>query len=168
MSDQNLPEEEPKTEFTFEPETPFKYASKGETREAEFVVLSAPTSKHRRECSFLKQAFMRAMNEHSSDAEDAVASSTADARKQEITGSDVIDLISMSTRTDLNDVIEAGKRLVTGGVALVDGEEKLTPHLFDCMSYDDAERLVGDYLAFFPLRSSLRRLSGSSSDSSSS
>lgn len=142
------------TEFNHTLIRPFRYAFKGEHVEAQFIRLHAPTSRNRKECSLLKQAFFRAIK----DAPDA-PNGRAQADDQKVEGDDVMMLISMSQNVDLDAVLEAARKLFTSGVAQVDGEEKLTAHLIDQMSLEDLEKMVGDYLAFFTLRSALQKLS---------
>lgn len=146
-----------RTEMDYHLLQPFSYHHKGQPVAAVFVRLKAPTSRHRKECAFLKQAFYRALG----DAADGEAAADQQKKKAEITGQDVMDLISMSKAVALEDVLEGARKLFTTGVALVDGEEKLTGPLADEMSMDDLEKMTGEYLAFFTLRSSLRRLNAS-------
>lgn len=146
------------SEFQYKLKAPFRYAHKGETVEAKFVLLRAPTSKHRRECAVLKQAFFRALR----DAPDAQNVSGADAAKrEEVTGEEVMTLLAMSSNVDLDNVFEAGRTLLTGGVAMLDGEQKMTAPLLDEVSMDDLEGMLGEYLAFFTLRSALESLNSS-------
>ncbi len=138
------------TEFQFNVVTPFTYASKGENVDATFITLSAPTSKHSRECSALKQAFFRALprEEKKVDAPE----------KFEVSGTEVMTLIAMSKDVDLADVMDVGKKLLTNNLAMVEGEVKLTMNLIERMSQDDVESMIGEYMVNFTLASSLAKM----------
>jgi hypothetical protein len=69
-------------------------------------------------------------------------------------------MIAMSMGADLHSVLETSRRLFTGGVALVGGEERLTSALIDRMSLEDLERMTGEYLVFFLLSSALEKMKG--------
>lgn len=150
--------DEIKTEIDFHLTTTFNYSHKGESTEATFIRLTAPTSRHSRECAALKQAFFRAVprNEDAEQPDDL-----ADPE-----GQDVITMIAMSDRVELPDVLDVARKLFTNGVAMIDGETKLTNPLIDRMSQDDWEAMIGEYMVGFTLASSLRvmkeKLSGGS------
>lgn len=146
--------DELKSEAQFVLTTKTSYSNKGEQVNAEFIELTAPTSKHSKECAALKQSFFRALpqNEEAKDPE---------AKDVEITGDEVMVLISMSQVVDLGEVINVGKRLLAGGVAMIDGEVKLTNNVIDNMSQDDVEQMIGFYMINFILASSLARIKSS-------
>jgi hypothetical protein len=148
-----------KIEFEYILKTKFGYASKGETAEATFITLFAPTSKTTRQCAALKQAFFRAMGEQEGGGGEEQTDSSFD-----IEGSDVMALLAMSKNVDLPDVIDISKQLFKmPGIALVDGETKLGESLIDRMSVDDIEDMLGEYMINFILASSLKRLREKSS-----
>lgn len=142
-------------EFDFELTTNFEYAHKGDMRTAQLIRFAAPTSKNMTECAFLKQAFFRAL-----PTDDRGADQQAE-KKTEISGDEVIMMLAMSEKVDLAKVLISAKMLFTSGVAMVDGEEKLTSPLADKMSQDDLENAAGKYMANFILASALRKLNQS-------
>ena len=72
--------DEKATELTVQLTTPIKYATGGDMREADFVVLRAPSSRHKKWCAPLKQAFMQAiMGAESSASPEEKESSETDA-----------------------------------------------------------------------------------------
>jgi len=145
---------DPKTEFQYVLKTPFSYAHKGETINAKFVVLKAPTSRTTDECAALKQAFFRAM----SDTEGSGGSGEADP-DMKIEGSDVMAMLAMAKNVDLPEVMNVAKKLFQqSGIALIDGETKFGNELMNRMSVDDLEDMIGDYMVNFILASSLKRL----------
>lgn len=139
--------------------TPFTYDHGGERREngASFLELTAPSSRHSHECAFLKQAFFRAIGERRDEGGEE------DETQGNPTGHEVMIAIAMSTTVELSKVIEVGRKLLTSGTALVDGEEKLTKPLADRMTQDDLEGAIGEYLVCFILASALARMKKRSS-----
>lgn len=151
-----------KTEFDFQLSKGFSYSHQGDQTEASFVRLTAPTSRHSRECAALKQAFFRAQNSFQGQVE----SSGAEAPDEEIAGHEVILMIAASTAVDLPDVLDVARKLFSSGIAMVDGETKLTGGLMDRMDQDDFELMLGEYLVNFTLASSLERMKEKSSPAS--
>jgi len=149
---------EPKSEFDFHLTGPLRYAYQGDQVDASFVRFFAPSSKVSRECAALKQAFMRAVPKNQDDA--GAGAETPDKEPQ-ISGSDVITVLAMSPDVDLPDLLDVGRRLfLAPGVAMVDGETKLTKNLLDNLSQDDFESMVGDYMANFTLASQFAKMKG--------
>ena len=155
--------EEGATEFKYVLKTPFDYTFKGDTAKAEFITLSAPTSKTTQECSALKQAFFRAMGER----EGKGGKADVDAEVDDIEGSDVLILIAMSNNVDLSDVMDNAKKLFQQpNIAMIDGETKMKTELIGRMSVDDLEDMLGEYMVNFTLASSMKRLKNKSSKES--
>lgn len=144
-----------KKEVEYQLEQPLPYAKAGVMVDGAFISLTAPTSRNMNECAFLKQAFFRALPKAPPGER---ASTPADVDSSEITGAGVIALITMSKDVELSGVLIAAKELFTSGVAMVDGEVKLTKPLLDAMSQDDLEAMTGEYMANFILASALRKL----------
>lgn len=143
------------TEFNYELKTPFKYAKSGEQLEAMFITLKAPTSKNIKENSFLKQAFFRSLPKQNI-SQDNEQNQIED--NIEITGSEIIAMITMSDNVELITILLTAKELFSSGIALVDGEEKLTKPLIDKITQDDLEDMVGSYMANFTLASSIAQM----------
>lgn len=138
--------------FRFTLEKPFKYATKsGDQAEAGWIELSPPTTRNSRECAALKQAFFRAANEQEGD--EGKAEVTGDAKGPSAIG--VITVIAMAKDVDLADTMEVARKLFSSGVAMVEGEVKLTSKLIEFMSQDDFEKMLGEYLVNFTLASAL-------------
>ncbi len=131
----------------------FQYGTKsGDSVEATWVELNPPTTKNSRECAYLKQAFFRASNETSSDEGETRVEGDAKGP----TGAGVIAVMAMSTSVDLAETMEVARKLFTSkGIALVQGEMKLTLNLIEKMSQDDFEGMLGEYLVNFTLASAL-------------
>jgi hypothetical protein len=132
---------------------PVQYASKGELVEAMFVTLNPPTSRNMTECAQLKQAFFRALPKTGEVEVDA-----PEGEQAELTGEAVMTMITMSPDVELASVLVTGRELLTSGLALIDGEEKLTKPVLDNMSADDLEGMIGEYMVNFTLASALRKM----------
>ena len=144
-----------KVEFQFDLDEPFNYAYKGEQRSATFIILKAPSTRNRSFQADLKQAFYRAIPKDESSREDYEGALDKDS-KDELTGEQIMAMISMSRDVSLNNVMIIATELFISGVALVDGEEKLTKPLVNEMGFDDLERMTGEYMATFILASLLK------------
>lgn len=136
-------------EFIYRLQRKLPYAKGGQMIEGEFIACTAPSSRNMAECAFLKQAFFRALPKGEGGE--------ASASEAEITGEGIMMLITISPDVELAQVLITARELLSSGVAMVDGEQKLTKPLIDAMGPDDLEGLAGDYLANFILASALRR-----------
>lgn len=146
-----------KNEVTYELEQSFEYASKGEQLTASFITLQAPTSRNMKECAELKQAFFRSLPKASTQE----TAELPDEDDDKLDGEGIMLLIAMSKDVELASVLCIARELFSSGVALVEGEEKLTKTLLDKMDQDDLEAMTGKYLANFILASALQRLRNS-------
>lgn len=146
-----------KTEFLYEPRTKFKYDYKGDIVECQTITLLAPSAKHINETAYLKQSFFRAIPKDQSADTSAVSND-----KMDFTGEDIMGIISMSHDVDLAKVLLTAKELFSKGVALMDGETKMTKVTLDKMPMDELEEMLGDYLVNFILASALAKMKNSS------
>ena len=147
-------QDERKTEHDFYLLVPLSYSSGSSQHDGTFIRLFAPSSKVSRECSALKQAFLRAVPKEVS----ASAAPTPENSADDLTGSDVIQILALSTVVDLPDVLEVGRRLlVAPGISKVEGEVKLTSTLLERMSQEDFENMLGEYMVNFTLASTLSK-----------
>lgn len=146
------------TEFEYTLRQPFDYAHKGEQYTASTLLCKCPTSKQIDKCAKLKQAFFRAVSETSdnvSDSQHGTGSGNVDIKPR-----DVLDAICQSS-IDFSDVMSTGISLLSSGIVLVDGQEKLTRGLIDRMSLDDIESVIGEYYVNFIVASALQNLKNS-------
>lgn len=142
--------------------TPLNYHSRsGDQEQAGWIELHAPSTRNSDECAALRQAFMRTIGEKADeDAEEVEVEGTPE-------GPDplhIINAMAMSTSVDLPAVMKVAKKLFSSGVALVEGEVKLTNKLIESMTMEDFERMLGEYLVNFTLASTLVRKEKSSTD----
>jgi hypothetical protein len=136
---------------------PLKYHTRsGDQEEASWIELHPPTPRHAREVAFLEQAFLRAARSQESkdddDPNDDGAKVEGDAQGPNPIG--VVAVLAMSNE-DFPGVLEVAKKHFASGVAMVEGETKLTNKLIESMSLKDFERMLGVYLVNFTLASSL-------------
>ena len=144
-----------KSEIIVQLTTPLKYSANGGFEEANELILKAPSNKHRRQANELKQGFFRALK-GSADASGNVET-TANASDHETTGDEIVTALMMSD-IDYCKYIETFRELLINGICYVTETEKLTSPLFDKLSLDDTDTLLGEYLANFLLFSQLKKL----------
>ena len=146
--------DERKTDHDYYLLVPLSYSSDGSQYDGTFIRLFDPSAKVSKECSALKQAFLRAVPKEASKN----AASTPEDSAMSLTGSDVIEILAMSIDVDLPDVLEIGRRLfLAPGIAKVEGETKLTNTLLGRLDQEDFENMLGEYLVNFTLASALSR-----------
>ena len=133
------------SEHIYELKSPFEYAHKGESIEAGFITLFAPTFKQIDKVAPIKQAFTAAISEvtESVDTNQEVSD-----EESTVTGPQVMQLMYRWSG-DMTTVFLHAEQLFKSGAALVDGETKLTSPLMEKMTLDDFEGVVGDYIANF-------------------
>jgi len=137
------------TEITHDLQSPFKYSFKGDQVEASFITMTAPTMKQHSQAAALKQSIVRIVT-------DAVRNSNdkeGDEKEGEdtITAEMIVNTVYGSACVDANVVWEQVKALLKEGLALIDGEQKLTIPLMEKMSPADFETMAGEYIANFTL-----------------
>ena len=134
-------------DFAYELKTPISYHAGSDNKEAESVILSAPSNKQRRPAARLKQFFFQAIKDLK--AEDQAAND--DGKKPK--GSDIVALLMMSD-VDANAVHDAFKDIATSGCAMLDGAVSINDSLYEKMSFEDTEEMLGEYLVNFLIPSS--------------
>jgi hypothetical protein len=134
------------SEVRYELKDPFKYAYKGDKPEAIFITISAPTFKQMERMTPIKQAFTAAISEIKDSV--AVEAEAQEASQDSVTGQQVMQLM-YNWSGDMAKVFVHAQELFKSGVALIDGETRLTTPLMQEMTMTDFEGLVGDYIANF-------------------
>ena len=136
-------------EYSFELKHPFSYANNGQTNDASFISLKAPTFKQMSQITPIKQAFMLAISDVTdSDAIDKDAKDDDSDDSINITGLQVMQVMYRGSG-DMTKVLLHAEQFFKSGVAMVEGEVKLTTPLMEKMHLDDFEGLVGAYIANF-------------------
>lgn len=139
------------SEVTYNLMNPFEYAFKGDQRNAEFITLTAPTMRQHSQAAALKQSIIKMVTKAVRDAESRDPTENEAEEDEPVTAEMVISTIYGSDCVDANVVWEQAKALFREGVALIDGEQKLTAPLIEKMSPADFEKLTGEYIANFTL-----------------
>lgn len=148
---------EKQTEFIHELEHSFEYALKGQTATASGIKLLAPTNKQMKFTAPLKQHFLRAarsiqMEQSDQGKEEELPESSSD----ELEVDDVLSILFLSDEDIMKPLLIA-KELFKSGMALIDGEVKLTDPLIDLIDPDEFQELVAEYIINFILASSLEK-----------
>ena len=126
---------------------PFEYAYKnGNMQEANFISITAPTIKQIDKFAPIKQAFMAAASEIAANHNTENSDQSGDDVEM---STDQYMLVMYRGSGDMAQVMIYAQELFKSGVALVDGETKLTQPILDKMSIEDIEGLLGAYIANF-------------------
>ncbi len=131
----------------------------GELADGDFVILREPTAAPRelKICSFLKQQFFIMSMEvarNGKEEKDDVVESTD--KKTVIAGTEIIYGMYGCQSIDMTKVLEKAKELfkIVGKIA---GAKLLTDHMLNSMYPEDLEKLLGEYMVNFILRSILSK-----------
>ena len=145
---------------------PLSYATRdGETTEAEFLEMNAPSGRHSKQTAGLRQGIVRAIIEDQDRAAKTRAAMgvpeepddpnqvEADDTIEVAEGGDIVNVLARSS-VDLGALYHTARDLfTTKGILKVDGSTQMTATLLDRMSAQDFEFLVGSYIANFILAS---------------
>ena len=134
--------------FEFTLSSPVKFHEKGETVESFLLELMAPSAKNRKKIAKLKQGFMRVVGELQNDKP---------AQKEEkgdhkVKPEEILALLQMGS-IDYADYIDIFMDLLTSGICNADGSTSLTVSMAESISFEDIEKLMGEYLVNFILGS---------------
>lgn len=150
MTDDNL---EKNGEIIYNLEDSFEYAFQGESKTAGFISLSKPIMKQHFEAAQLQQSIMKMIRKEYSDGDgdDVKKEEAADLNGDAVTSEMILTLMFCTDSVNINTMFEQAKTLFKSGVALIDGEQKLTSSLIYKMSIDDFQNLTGEYIVNFIL-----------------
>jgi hypothetical protein len=132
-------------EYTYELKKPFDYARKGDMVTANFVTMAAPSFREIEKVAPIKQALVAAISDIT---EVSLGQEEAQGEAGDITGAHVVQLLYRA-KGSITGVMKHAEKLFKSGVALLDGEEKITDALLQKMSMEDFEGMLGDYIANF-------------------
>ena len=130
------------------------YHHGGEKKQAVSVLLLAPSYKQIKETVKIKQFFFQAIASMQ-DAKKELEQD--DSPEMEMDGEAVVSMMFMSD-VDMNKVFDEAKKLLTSGVAKIDGVETLNDSMIESLSVDDFEKIVGEYLINFIIASALMKM----------
>lgn len=158
-----------KAEFEFNLLTPFDYHCNGVLAKAEVLSIKAPVFKQASHVSKIKQYFFVAFK-HQWDAltPEQQAKAEADEKKAELeakeNGTPIVDNQTMEVHArqvlgaltacpvlDIAELFKTFAKLLADGTAFIadDNKTPLTSGLVDRLSYEDVERLLGEYIVHF-------------------
>jgi len=147
--------------FDFQLSRPLTYSHQGEQIDAVSLTLQAPTGKSRMEVTVLKKGFKEAIGSMQAkvmqnETAEEIAEKILDARNQssdddnDMTGSDICELIMMYGEFNIRDYHECFKKLLCANeTCMVDGNVKMTAPIYESMLFADIEKLLGEYLKNF-------------------
>lgn len=145
-------------QITLQLKNPVEYDFKGEKVEATFVSILSPSTKHIHLTSILKQAFQAsAINMSRQRKESGIIVEEKESDNDEsLTASDVISMIySGGKEINIKEFMLTGIELVTCGLVLIEGEQKLTKPICEKLSQEDYEEILGTILVNFIIASLL-------------
>lgn len=137
---------------------PVEYDFKGEKVQASFVTIDPPTTKHIHLTSVLKQAFQVSAMKISRDRKEngAIAEEKESGVEEKLSPSDIISMIySGGDSINIKKVMLTGVDLLTSGIVLIEGEQKLTRPICESLCQDDYEEILGTILINFIIASLL-------------
>jgi len=140
--------------FEFTLSEPIEYSTKGEVREGTSITFYAPKANQRKKVMKLKQTFFQSLPK---------GDGTPQQEKQtpnevpEIDGDAVLFIVAQST-ADYAEFIEIGRSVICDRNAKIDDNEYLTVVTLDKVDIDEMEKMVGQYVANFIVKSALKSL----------
>lgn len=158
--------EEYKSEFTFTLIKPVTYQEKGQAGVVSTEIrLMAPSNKQRRQVAILKEGFFGAIDETQSKnklSKEEIASAKEDIAATEEDDAfgvpQILYLLLSAKSVDLNKYQEAFRELLLNEIAWVSETQKLTAPIYDELSIDDTESMMGEYISNFLLSSWMKKL----------
>lgn len=147
-------------EFTFELKHGFEYAHQGESQKASAIMFKAPTAKHMKQTTQLKQQFMRASQELSQKAKSDEETETKKSDNDEdgvLMPDELLTILYISSEDIMVTILTAAELFQREEIALVDGETRFTKPIFDSMDADEFQEMMAAYMINFILASSLEK-----------
>lgn len=138
--------------FDFTLSEPIDYQAKGENTKASMLELSAPAVNNRKKVAKMKQGFMRVVNELPDSVKKEAGELQEKDKDEKATPGEILSLLQMGS-IDYADYIDIFVSLLTSGTCRVEGEVAITSHMVDKISFEDIEKLMGEYFVNFILTS---------------
>lgn len=134
--------------FDFNLSGPINYHAEGTSEEGHSLTLAAPSVKARKKSAKLKQGVMRAVSSLQGNAD-----TQSDKKgKEDIKGEEILALIQMSD-IDYGEYIDTFIDLLCKGVCKIEDKVEITSNIAEDISFEDMEKLMGEYLVNFILGS---------------
>jgi hypothetical protein len=143
---------------------PLTIGVNGTQSECDTVLLTGPSSKQRKAASRLKRLIVSTMTSESRNSGEKPKVDDKPEESTKIDWDDIVNLLSASTSDDEELVDKAYKYLLKligeeGGGGSISGMP-ITDDIFDRFSFDDVERLLGEYVANFLMSSLTQKKAG--------
>jgi len=144
------------TDFTYNLIHPVKFANNSKQDEIEYIVLSSPSTNQLRSSRMLKQLIMRGMLEVSNKID----------TKEEVKGKkqnagidcDAVLLMMYGSNCDVDEYFSAFERLLKTEIAKINGTNiALIPDLYNSLSPDDIDNILGEYIVNFLMPSKMKK-----------
>ena len=129
-----------------------EFHSHGQIVRSNKVLLKAPSAKNRKSAFTMKQMFMRAvMSQQEMAAKNSQVLQEENKKDAKVQASDIISLV-MASNECFDHFNEQFKDMLCAGCGSIEGE-KFTKPMYDELSLDDAEKLLGEYIQAFLMKS---------------
>lgn len=137
-------------EFEFELSTKIKFQSPAGEEESNILLLKSPLAKHERTLTKLQQKFVKAII----DAGRKNASNQSSKKTEQKTPS-ATEVIIVLQQSDLDyyDFKEDFYSMILNGLCFIGDGIKVTKDLLSNVSFDDKDKLLGEYFANFMMPS---------------
>lgn len=141
------------TEFEYDLSQPLSFHKGGELAKAKKLLLKAPSNMHRYHLTKLKQGFMKAIMGMQQNKKPG-SSQSGEAEEAKFDAK-VILMLLLASDIDFCEYVEHFKNLICSQPALcfIDGSVAFNTHLFDQLSEEDCEMIMGKYIETFLLSS---------------
>jgi hypothetical protein len=149
-------------EFEFVLTEPVSIHKGGELVPVTKLLLKAPSNSHRYYLIKLKQGFISSilsMQKTFSGNKSSAPAKESSEKAEDAFNAKMIVMALLASDVDFMEYMEIFKNLICSDLCLVDGSVKLTGYLFDQISIEDSEELLGKYIESFLLSSWMKLLS---------
>lgn len=146
-------------EFEFELTSPISIHKGGDLVPVKKLLLKAPSNMHRYYLIKLKQGFYSAMLSMQKFSSGKSQDENLNGPKKEakLDGKTIL-MAFLASDIDLIEYFNLFRDFLCNDLCLVDGTIKLTSHMFDQISIEDSEELLGKYIESFLLSSWMKLL----------
>lgn len=135
--------------------TPVKFSFEGEDTDGTFITLTEPSIKQLKYVAAFKKAFFQCAEKASSGV-DTDSDQVKDTGDKEKVTSEIIMALLYAHYPDMEQLFNIARKLFMSiGIAKVEGLSDFNQSVYDTMSIDDFENMIGTYLVNFILRSAL-------------
>lgn len=132
-----------------------EYQCEGQNTEGMSLELTAPSVRHRKKAAKLKQGLMRSLGDTQQASNESDVKASVDAIKEggntsyEAKAHELLVVLQMSSSVKYEDYLEIFVDLLTEGICKMDGKEPMTKDIINKISFEDIEKILGEYLENF-------------------